>query len=230
MSLHWTLIATFLYVEIAVVSLILLLLASRQGWYKIIILRFLQALSNQASIYFLVPLPILGLFCLDAIREMIKYSSPETREATHAHLDAELQVNMRLFRAQRNYYISGFALFLCIIIHQLLTLISEQASLLAQSEAAMWQVLSTAATTLSSLAQNLTSAYQNNTNEAHDKEVIELKEKLAKAEKSLEREKEDKETLKNQVVSLNKKYDCLNEEYSVLQDKIDAGDEPKKDA
>ena len=28
------------------------------------------------------------------------------------HLDAEMQAHMRLFRAQRNFYISGFSLFL----------------------------------------------------------------------------------------------------------------------
>lgn len=28
------------------------------------------------------------------------------------HLDADMQAHMRLFRAQRNFYISGFSLFL----------------------------------------------------------------------------------------------------------------------
>jgi B-cell receptor-associated protein 31 len=52
----------------------------------------------------------------DAIREMRKYSDEqETGEHSHgAHLDTQIQMHMRLFRAQRNFYISGFALFLCL--------------------------------------------------------------------------------------------------------------------
>jgi B-cell receptor-associated protein 31 len=231
MSLQWTIIASFLYVEIAVVLLLVLPVASPQRWQKIIKSRFLQALSNQASIYFLVLLAVLILFFLDAIREMRKYSSSETTEATHAHLDAEMQVNMRLFRAQRNFYISGFALFLSLVIRRLVTLISQQASLLADNEAAMSQAKAATATAQSLLAQNQTSMAQNDTNEAHDKEVTELKEKLANAEKALEWEMMDKEALKTQAESVNKEYDRLNEEYRKLYAKVDAGgEELKKDA
>ena len=49
----------------------------------------------------------------DAIREMKKYSGDaKTDDTAHGHLDVEIQHHMRLFRAQRNFYISGFALFL----------------------------------------------------------------------------------------------------------------------
>jgi B-cell receptor-associated protein 31 len=230
MSLQWTIIATFLYVEIVVVLLLVLPVASPKRWNRVFNSRFLKALNSQASIYFFILLAILILFFLDAVREMRKYSSPETTEATHAHLDAEMQVNMRLFRAQRNFYISGFALFLSLVIRRLVILISQQASLLAQSEAAMRQAESATATAQSLLAQNQTSVAQNDTNEAHDKEVTELKVKLAKAEKALEWEKKDKEAVKNQAESVSKEYDRLSAEYCKLQTKIDAGDEPKKDA
>lgn len=57
---------------------------------------------------------------------------------------------MRLFRAQRNFYISGFSIFLTLVIRRLVTLLSSQAQLLAQSEASMRQAQSatTAARTL----------------------------------------------------------------------------------
>ena len=51
----------------------------------------------------------------DAIREMRKYSHElsDQQKSDHSfHLDAEMQAHMRLFRAQRNFYISGFSLFL----------------------------------------------------------------------------------------------------------------------
>jgi len=230
MSIQWTMIATFLYVEIGVVLLLVLPVASPQRWNKIFKSRFLKAVGNQASIYFVVLLAVLVLFFLDAIREMRKYSSPETTEPAHSHLDAEMQVNMRLFRAQRNFYISGFALFLSLVIRRLVTLISQQASLLAQSEAAMRQAQSATTTAQSLLAQNQASMAQNDTNEAHDKEVTELKEKLAKAEKALEYERKDKDALKNQAESLSKEYDRLNEEYRKLQVKVEGDAETKKDA
>ncbi|KAK3883222.1 hypothetical protein Pcinc_012449 [Petrolisthes cinctipes] len=54
-------------------------------------------------------------FKSNAIREMRKYSnelSEQSRGEHGHHLDAEMQAHMRLFRAQRNFYISGFSLFL----------------------------------------------------------------------------------------------------------------------
>ena len=55
-------------------------------------------------------------FLLDAIREMRKYSDEQEHSAEQhgGHLDTQIQMHMRLFRAQRNFYISGFALFLCL--------------------------------------------------------------------------------------------------------------------
>ena len=59
------------------------------------------------------------IFCiLDAIREMRKYSDdhPDADGHNHGsgHLDVQMQAHLRLFRAQRNFYISGFSLFLCL--------------------------------------------------------------------------------------------------------------------
>nr|QBH73424.1 bcr-associated protein [Carausius morosus] len=230
MSLQWTLIATFLYAEIAFVLLLVLPVASPQRWQKFFKSRFLQSLSNQASIYFLVLLAVLVLFFLDAVREMKKYSSSEV-EAAHSHLDAEMQVNMRLFRAQRNFYISGFALFLSLVIRRLVLLISTQATLLAESEAAMRQAKSATTAARSLMAQTQTSTAQNTTNEAHDKEVTELKEKLSKADKELQIEKKDKEAIKQQAEAVSAEYDRLLVEHSKLQAKVEGSDgDRKKDA
>lgn len=229
MSLQWTLIASFLYVEIFIVLLLVLPVASPTRWQKFFRSRFLQSLSNQASVYFLVLLAILVLFLLDAIREMKKYSSNE--HADHAHLDAEMQGNMRLFRAQRNFYISGFALFLSLVIRRLVILISTQATLLAQSEAAMRQAQSATTTARSLLSQKGETA-ENDTNEAHDKiisalklQLSELASKNSDIENELKREKKDKEALKSQADSLAKEYDRLTEEHSKL---MKAGGDDKK--
>ncbi|OXU29445.1 B-cell receptor-associated protein 31 [Nasonia vitripennis] len=225
MSLQWTLIATFLYAEIAVVLLLVLPIASPQRWQRFFKSRFLQSLSAQASMYFLVLLAILVLFLLDAIREIRKYSSHEVTEHAHSHLDTEMQGNMRLFRAQRNFYISGFALFLSLVIRRLVTLISAQATLIAQSEASMKQAQS-ATSAARNLLQKSGESAQNDTNEVHDKAVTELKAKLKELESELEKEKKDKAAVKSQAESLAKEYDRLNEEHSKL---LSAGGDKKSD-
>ena len=54
----------------------------------------------------------LFLSATDSIREMRRYSIGKEADSEHGHLDAELQHSMKLFRAQRNFYVAGFALFL----------------------------------------------------------------------------------------------------------------------
>lgn len=241
MSLQWTLIATFLYLEIAVVLLLVLPITSPQRWQRLFKSRFLLAITNQASWYFAFILFILVLFLLDAVREMRKYSSSDSTEGhSHTHLDAEMQGNMRLFRAQRNFYISGFSLFLSLVIRRLVTLISEQATLLAQSEAALKQAQSATSTAKILLSQKgAGEVAQNSTNEAHDKEINELKEKLKEvtelkvelqlAELELARAKKDKEVMKSQSLSLETEYDRLLEEHRKLQLKVSTQGENEKD-
>lgn len=60
---------------------------------------------------------------------------------------------MRLFRAQRNFYISGFALFLSLVIRRLCSLISSLASMQATSEAALKQAASATTTAKNLLSQ-----------------------------------------------------------------------------
>lgn len=74
MSIVWTIIATFLYVEIAVVLLFVLPIASPSRWQRFFKSRFLAMINRQAQIYFYILLGVLVLFVLEAIREMRKYS------------------------------------------------------------------------------------------------------------------------------------------------------------
>lgn len=76
-----------------------------------------------------------------------------TDSSSSEHLNVELQHSMRLFRAQRNFYISGFSIFLTLVIRRLVILISSQAQLLAQSEASMRQAQSATTAARSLLSQ-----------------------------------------------------------------------------
>ncbi|KAL6268403.1 hypothetical protein P5V15_001538 [Pogonomyrmex californicus] len=225
MSLQWTLIAGFLYIEVTIVLLLVLPVASPTRWQKLFKSRFLQSINNQASVYFIILLGVLVLFLLDAIREMRKYSGSLNQTDHHHHgLNIEMQENMRLFRAQRNFYISGFALFLSLVIRRLVILISTQATLLAQNEAAMRQAQSATTTARSLLSQRtIGESAQNDSNEAHDKAVSELKNQIKELqaknqelESNLTKERKDKEALKSQAESLTKEYDRLNKEHAKL--------------
>ncbi|XP_059618122.1 B-cell receptor-associated protein 31 [Phlebotomus argentipes] len=212
MSLVWTLIATFLYAEIVVVLLLVLPVASPVRWQRFFRSRFLAMIGRQAQIYFYLLLAVLVVFLIEAVREMRKYS--HTDPAMEAHLNVGMQHSMRLFRAQRNFYISGFAIFLVLVIRRLVLLISGQATLLAQSEASMRQAESATTAARSLLSQQKDKSPENDT------EVNILKEKVAELEGELKREKKDKEALKSQAESLNREYDRLTEEYSKIEKKL----------
>ncbi|XP_067614436.1 B-cell receptor-associated protein 31-like [Eurosta solidaginis] len=154
MSLVWTLIATFQHAEIVVVLLLVLPVASPSKWNRLFKSKFLAMLAQQAHLYFFLIMGVLILFLLDAIREMRKYATQES--AGHEHLNVEMQLSMRLFRAQRNFYISGFSIFLVLVIRRLVTLISAQATLLAQSEASMKQAQSATAAARTLMAEKST--------------------------------------------------------------------------
>lgn len=226
MSIQWTLVATFLYAEIALVLLFVLPLISARRWNALLKSRFLQVLSRQALWYFGLIVLVLVLFLLDSIREMRKYSSMEPHE--HSHLENELQVSMRLFRAQRNFYISGFSLFLTLVIRRFVQLISKQAELSAENEAALKQAKSATAAARTYMQASGEDA-QNSSNEAHQVELNKLTEKIESQDKEIERLKKDKEAVVSQAKSLETEYDRLNEEHRKLQLKLKVEGESGKD-
>merc|ERR1711881_469553 len=171
--------------------------------------RFLKGIENQFVYYFYILVAILILFFLDAIREMNKYSDDKLeKEQTHGtHLDAQMQMHMRLFRAQRNFYISGFALFLCLVIKRIVSLITENAGLDIEKEAAMKQ------------AQSASRAAETLMGESGDKKEkdSELEKKLKSTENELSKALKNVESMKSQSENLTKEYDRLMEEKDKLE-------------
>jgi len=224
MSIHWTLIAGFLYAEIGVILLLLVPFISTRMWNKVFKSRFLKGLESQLIYYFYVLVAILILFFLDAIREMQKYSSEEQlqQQKGMSHLDTQMQMHMRLFRAQRNFYIAGFALFLCLVIKRLVSLISANAGLQAEKDAAMKQAES---------ASRAAETFMKSGDGAADPaDLKEVKEALAKAEKEAAAAKKDRDSMKAQSESLAKEYDRLLEEKDKLERKVNImGTGDKKD-
>ncbi|XP_073985774.1 B-cell receptor-associated protein 31 [Rhodnius prolixus] len=230
MSLQWTLVAGFLYLEIFVVFILVLPFLSPKKWQSFFKSRFLQVLSNQTQWYFGFIVLILTLFLLDAIREMRKYTNKEHSE--HSHLESELQQSMRLFRAQRNFYISGFSLFLSLVIRRLISLISAQATLMSDNEAIMKQAKSATHTARNLLAaQGSGEAAQNSSNEAHQQAIDKLNNEIDSLKSELDKAKKDKDAVLSQAKAVEKEYDRLNEEHRKLQLKlrVQGDEESKKD-
>jgi len=239
MSVQWALIATFLYTEIAVVILLLIPLITPRTWQKIFRSRFLQSLQNQANLYFTVYIIMLVLFFVDSLREMRKYSVDRDHDQDHGHLDAELQHSMKLFRAQRNFYIAGFALFLCLVIRRLIILISNQATLMAQAEASMKQAMGASKQASDLLKDNRKIRGDSNVidNEGNDKKEYEiqtrkLREELATAKEELIRYRVNCESMRKQAEAVSSEYDRLMIEHEKLQrdyERVNNSNDVKKD-
>jgi len=213
MSLQWSLVASFLYVEIAFVILLLLPIIPARTWQKFFKSRFLKSIESQANIWFMGFLLILILMFVDSIREMGRYSAG--REAEHGHLDSELQYSMKLFRAQRNFYIAGFALFLCLVIRRLVLLIQAQASLLAERDAALKQ-----AKGASDAAQSLMKGNNGDTRE-ESAEVKKLRQDLDDTKDQLVKLTKSEAAVKKQAANLTAEYDNLSKEHAKLQKKYE---------
>lgn len=195
MSLVWTLIASFLYLEIVIVLVLALPIFSALRWQRFFKSRFFSVIENQVHVYFYILLAVLVLFLLDSIREMRKYSHYEPE--IEMHMKAEMQHNMRMFRAQRNFYISGFSIFLTIVIRRLVILITAQAEILQA------RVISG--------PKNVAPAVDPSESSSS------LQQKYAKLNAELKAEKEEKQLILEKTKSLEKDYDRLSQENVELQ-------------
>ena len=137
------------------------------------------------------------------------------------HFLLQMQMHMRLFRAQRNFYISGFALFLCLVIRKMVTLMMTNAVLEVEKEAAIKQ-----ASSASKAAEALMDSASGAADSKAEKALKEKDEELKKALKNVE-------SMKIQSENLAKEYDRLMEEKDKLERKVrilDGGaDGDKKD-
>merc|ERR1719228_2285090 len=183
MSLQWTLVAGFLYAELA----LLLPYISDRFWSTILRFSFIRKLERHFIYYFYCLVGILVLCFLDSIREMHKYSSREGDAKEHGMrtLQLEMQQQMRMFRAQRNFYIVGFALFLLLVIKRFLELMVVNDTLEVEKTAVLKQ-----GENASKSADTEFCSY------SKSEEVKNLKEKIDKAKNETKSAKITVETLK----------------------------------
>ncbi|MBN3274611.1 BAP31 protein, partial [Polyodon spathula] len=234
MSLQWTAVAAFLYGEVFTVLLLCLPFISPTRWNRIFKSRLVKMVMAYGNTYFLVLFLILVLLLIDACREVRKYSVTEKVDLTNNPVAVE-HIHMKLFRAQRNLYIAGFALLLWFLLRRLVTLLSQQATTMASNEAFRKQAegASDAAKKYMEENERLQEASRPSgieTPEARKKgpsvaeenqnlkaELKKLKEEFEITKKALQTSENDMKTMKKQAENLTKEYDRLLEEHSKLQ-------------
>ncbi|KAM9856380.1 B-cell receptor-associated protein 31 isoform 1-T2 [Aulostomus maculatus] len=233
MSLQWTAVATFLYAEVFLVLLLCIPFISPKRWSQIFRSRIIQTIALYGNTSFMVAMAILVFLLIDAFREVSKYSVTEKVDLTNNPTAIE-HIHMKLFRAQRNLYIAGFALLLCLLLRRLSTLLSQQAMLMASNEAFKKQAEG---------ASNAAKKYMEDNellqeklcdagievpeggkkgpgvqeeNKTLKEEVKSLKEELEATKKALQKSDSDVRAMKKQAGNLTMEYDRLLDEHSKL--------------
>ncbi|MGH0173390.1 UNVERIFIED_CONTAM: hypothetical protein FKN15_065688 [Acipenser sinensis] len=228
MSLQWTAVAAFLYGEVFAVLLLCVPFISPTRWNRVFKSRLVKMVMAYGNAYFVVLIVILVFLLMDACREVRKYSVTEKMDLTNNPVAVE-HIHMKLFRAQRNLYIAGFALLLWFLLRRLVTLLSQQASMVASNEAfrkqaegagdAARNLLRRLVTLLSQQASMVASneAFRKQAEGAGDaaRKYMEENERLQEA--TLQTSENDVKAIKKQAENLTKEYDRLLEEHAKLQ-------------
>ncbi|KAL1021634.1 hypothetical protein UPYG_G00015890 [Umbra pygmaea] len=247
MSLQWTAVATFLYAEVFFLFLLCLPFISPKRWSKIFKSRLVQMIVLYGNTYFIVILAILVFLLIDAFREVRKYSVTETVDLNNNPVAVD-HIHMKLFRAQRNEYIAGFALLLCLLLRRLTTLLSQQATMMASNEAfkkqaegasdaakkymeendKLQQKLRDAGIAVPEVGKKTSAVGGEVENKTLKAEVQSLKEELEATKKVLQKSDNDVKAMKKQAENLTVEYDRLLNEHSKLQASTDAQSQDKK--
>ncbi|XP_063064784.1 B-cell receptor-associated protein 31 [Engraulis encrasicolus] len=242
MSLQWTAVATFLYAEVFAVLLLCIPFISPKRWNKFFKSRFVQMITYYGNTAFMVAIAILVFLLIDAFREVRKYSVKDTVDLS-ASPGALEHIHMKLFRAQRNEYIAGFALLLCLILRRVATLLSQQATLMASNEAFKKQAegANTAAKKYMEDNEKLQDQLREagveipdagskpgvslrEENKGLKEELKKHKDELEATKKVLQKSDSDVKAMKKQAENLTVEYDRLLEEHSKLQASMDSQD------
>lgn len=240
MTLQWAAVATFLYAEIGLILIFCLPFIPPQRWQKIFSFSIWGKIASFWNKAFLTIIVLLIVLFLDAVREVRKYSSTSVIEKSSiSRPGAHEQTQMKLFRSQRNLYISGFSLFFWLVLRRLVTLITQLAKEMSNKG-----VLKTQAENTNKAAQKFMdeneklklllkgkSTEEENTLELENKKLVEdqekLKTELKKTSDALSKAQNEVITIKMQSERLSKEYDRLLREHSKLQDHSGKGN--KKD-
>lgn len=184
-------------------------------------------------VFFTMIIILIVLF-FDAVREVRKYSAKDV--GTDAKLQPTMydHLHMKLFRAQRNLYISGFAVFLWLVMKRVITLISQLASMSDSTAALQAQADSANQAAKKHEADNqrlkqtlMEGKGDKATAEGMEllrEEVRKLKGELKASVETLTKSQTEADVIKKQMDGLAREYDRLLNEHQELQNRQAPGD------
>ncbi|XP_019750635.1 B-cell receptor-associated protein 29-like [Hippocampus comes] len=232
MTLQWTAVAFFLYAEIAINLILCVPFISAQRWRLVFSWKIWTWLSPYWNKCFFAMIMVLIVLFLDAAREVHKYSSPESIQEVKVNSNLFDHLHMRLFRAQRNLYISGFSLFLWLVMRRAIILLN-QVAVTAQNNAALQAQMENAAKAANQhqednrvLKQTLLGEEKVISEKNHQLklEVKSLSNQLKMAQEAIHKSHAEVETMRSQTKGLAKEYDRLLSEHHQLQNLQSAAD------
>ncbi|CAG08712.1 unnamed protein product [Tetraodon nigroviridis] len=235
MTLQWTAVAFFLYAEIGLNLILCIPFISAKRWHLVFNWKIWKWLSPYWNKCFFTMIMVLIVLLLDAVREVQKYSGPEPLHDAKANPNVYDHVHMKLFRAQRNLYISGFSLLLCLIMHRIFSLINQVAVTSEDSKRLQSQMDAAVETAkrceedsqlLKRALLDEEKAMTTN-NQQLKLEVEKLKNQVKAADEAVLRSKAEVEAMKKQAKGLAQEYDRLLTEHHQLQNLYSDAD--KKD-
>ncbi|XP_060698877.1 tRNA-dihydrouridine(20a/20b) synthase [NAD(P)+]-like isoform X2 [Hemiscyllium ocellatum] len=237
MTLQWVAVASFLYAEIGFILFLCLPFISPRRWLKVFNFRLWEKIATYWNRAFLTIIVVLVILFFDAIREVRKYSMSHAIEKNEKMLPNMYDhLNMKLFRAQRNLYISGFSLFLWLVLRRMITLISELAIAMGESQALQVQTDNTNNAAKRYMEENeelkkaLTRGKDDGTKKLEEENnqlinnIKELKAELKKTTEALEKSKIEMASIKKQYDGLTREYDRLLQEHDKMQSLVDTTD------
>ncbi|XP_071753677.1 B-cell receptor-associated protein 29-like [Centroberyx gerrardi] len=236
MTFQWTAVAFFLYVEIAVILILCLPFISAQRWRSVFNWRIWNWLSPYWNKGFFTMIMILIVLFIDAVREVQKYSGPQSMQDAKVNPNLFDHLHMKLFRAQRNLYISGFSLFLWLIMRRVVTLLNQVAITSEASAGLQAQMDSANKAAKQYQEDNLVlrqalldeDKAMSAKNQHLKKETEKLAGELKAAEDAVRKSHAEVEAMRRQAKGLAQEYDRLLREHHQLQN-LQSGPADKKD-
>ncbi|KFP70761.1 B-cell receptor-associated protein 29, partial [Acanthisitta chloris] len=231
MTFQWSAVAAFLYGEIGAILLLCLPFISPPRWQKIFMFPLWSRMAVFWNKMFLTIIVLLIVLFLDAVREVRKYSSVHVNEkAANVNTSAFDHIQMKLFRSQRNLYLSGFSLFLWLVLRRTVTLLTQLAKEMASNAALETQVNDATEAAKKYMAENerlqeaLSKKGSGEKRESAGaveqklkEEVQQLKAELQKTTTAFNKAKDEVAAVKKQSQGLRRDYDNLMKECEQLQ-------------
>ncbi|KAI6651631.1 hypothetical protein LOD99_4882 [Oopsacas minuta] len=224
MSIQWTLTAGFLYCEVIIVIILTLPILSARTWYWIFKMRVFYLFDSWRNFTFGSLFVYLSIMCVDSVLSMFR-AMDEKGSSVSTVPGSEAMINSKLFRAQRNLYISGFAILLALVIRHYILLLSTQAQLQKNLS------------TLQKQAQNA-ARFQAQQQQAPDntEEVDRLKDIIRQREKELEelnikldQKNLELQAMKRQAEGVSREFERVADQAQSMQRALDSVSNKKDD-